>query len=340
MALLASFIGINKFIDPDIRDLAGARRDATALWALFKDTLPDIDAELIVDEQATHLGVRAALDRTLGAADTDDIVIFSFAGHGTHDHRLVLNDTSAADLENTTITMDELAQHFRDARAKIILCILDCCFSGAAPARVLESSPIPRAPTNPFYSISGKGRILIAASNFDEMSYEMPGGGHGLLTKALVDVLQDGNGSFEVQSAMSRVLQQVRISASQIGVTQTPVLLGHIEGGLTFPVLKAGPVYLSEFPEFRGVRISAPIPELSQFSIPQSVLNEWSHRFRGGLNDLQLEAINEYRILDGESLFVVAPTSSGKTFLGEMSAVKAVFKGRKAVFLLPLQSPD
>jgi hypothetical protein len=41
MALYAAFVGVDKHRDLGIRDLAGARRDATALWALFGDTLPD-----------------------------------------------------------------------------------------------------------------------------------------------------------------------------------------------------------------------------------------------------------------------------------------------------------
>src|SRR5882672_1223420 len=102
MTIRAAFIGINKHSDPDIRDLAGARRDATALWALFKDTIPDIQDQLITDNEATIENVRAALDETLGAAEPDDVVILSFAGHGTHDHRLVLHDTQIGDLDSTT----------------------------------------------------------------------------------------------------------------------------------------------------------------------------------------------------------------------------------------------
>ena len=35
MAFIANFIGIDKYADQDIRELTGAKRDATALWALF-----------------------------------------------------------------------------------------------------------------------------------------------------------------------------------------------------------------------------------------------------------------------------------------------------------------
>jgi helicase len=34
VAIKAIFVGINKHLDPAIPELSGARRDATALWAL------------------------------------------------------------------------------------------------------------------------------------------------------------------------------------------------------------------------------------------------------------------------------------------------------------------
>lgn len=338
MAIIANFIGINKYRDRDVRDLAGARRDATALWALFKDTMPEMRAQLIADGDATLDRIRAVLDQSLDAASPDDTIILSFAGHGTHDHRLVVHDTDLAALESTTIPMDEIARRFKSSKAKAILCILDCCFSGGAPARVLEDSPVPRKAENPFNAVAGKGRVLIAASNYDEVSYEMPGGGHGLLTKALLEVLQDGAEPIEIQNAMAKVMQRVRASATKIGVTQTPVLIGHIEGGLVFPVLTPGRTYLEHFPNLKGLRVSSQIEDLAAFGFPEPVLKEWSGKFKTGLNTLQLEAVNEHRILDGASLFIVAPTSSGKTFVGEMAAIKAVLEGNKAVFLLPYKA--
>lgn len=338
MATKAYFIGINKYQDPQIRDLAGATRDATTLWALFTDTISDIETHLIVDSDATVEKVKEALKETLNNSTSEDTVIFTFAGHGTHDHRLVLHDTKTDSLQETTISMTELADNFKSSSAKAILCVLDCCFSGGAPARVLEDSPIARTPVNPYQSIAGKGRILVAAANFDEESYELPGGGHGLLTKALLDVLQEGDDVIEIQSAMSQVLDQVRALAARLGVTQTPIHLGYIEGGLTFPVLKPSHNFYANFPESKGVKISNTITDLSVFGFPGEILAEWTNWFKDGLNELQLSAVNDYRILDGESLFVVAPTSSGKTFVGELSALKSVLQGNKAVFLLPYKA--
>lgn len=338
MSILATFIGIDKHVDPTIRDLFGASRDATALWCLFSDTVPNLGAKLLVDNQASIVAIRLAIKETLGLAGPDDTVILSFSGHGTRDHRLVANDTNRSSLAATTLPMQELADAFRQCRARAVLCVLDCCFSGGAPARVLEDSPVPRDPGNPLEALAGTGRILLAASNINEVAYEHPQYRHGMLTYALIQALREVDGSISVGVAMDRVLERVRADAGIMGVSQTPVLLGHVEGGLLLPGLKPGANFFRAFPEARGTKVGPAISELSVFGLPTEVLDEWAIRFRGGLNDLQLRAVNDYRILEGESLLVVAPTSSGKTFIGEMAATRAILEGRKAVFLLPYRA--
>lgn len=338
MAILASFIGIDKYLDPGVRELPGAHKDATALWALFSDTLPDIRSLPLTGKEATTEAVRAELTKTLSAATSDDIVIISYAGHGTRDHRLTAYDTAKDSYLDTTIPMAELAEKFRESKAKCIICILDCCFSGGATARVLDYSPIARDSELSLETLAGKGRILIAAANTNEVAYELPGSGHGILTKALLDVLQSSEDTINITGSMDLVMARVRAEAARIGVIQTPVLFGFIEGGLALPALRPGEKYYAAFPDARGIKIDRDIDELIKFGLPQSVLAEWKLRLNNGLNDLQLEAVNEYRILDRESLFVVAPTSSGKTFIGEMAAVQAIVSGRKAAFLLPYKA--
>ena len=43
-------------------------------------------------------------------------------------------------------------------------------------------------------------------------------------------------------------------------------------------------------------------------------------------------------MLDGNSLLVVAPTSSGQDHVGELAAIRAVTAGKKAAFLLPYRA--
>lgn len=126
--------------------------------------------------------------------------------------------------------------------------------------------------------------------------------------------------------------------ANRIGREQNPAVIGHIEGGLNLGKFEIGTNYIKEFPDRAGIRVSAKISELSAFGIPSECITAWSSRFTNGLNDLQLEAVNDYRILDEKSLFVIAPTSSGKTFIGEMGAIKAIAAGNKAIFLFPYKA--
>ena len=53
MAIGATFIGINKHLDPNIRELTGAGRDATALSAFFADSIAGLSAELLIDVETT-----------------------------------------------------------------------------------------------------------------------------------------------------------------------------------------------------------------------------------------------------------------------------------------------
>jgi replicative superfamily II helicase len=338
MTILATFIGIDKHLDPDIPDLTGARRDALALWALFSDTISEIQGRLLTDNEATVDAIRGALDETLGVAGSDDVVILSFSGHGTKDHRLVASDTARQDLTGTTIPMAELSERFKKSKAKAILCILDCCFSGGAPARVLEDSPTARDPAVTLQELAGKGRILIAAANIKELAYELPNIRHGILTKALMDVFQSLEGPINVSESMGPVMERVRAEAARIGIVQTPVMFGYVEGGFTIPQLRPGKLFYSAFPEATGVKITQALQDLSVFGLPIGIIDEWAQQFRQGLNQLQLEAVNEYRILNGKSLLVVAPTSSGKTFIGELAALRAITESRKAVFLLPYKA--
>lgn len=101
MAVKAIFVGINRYLDPAIAELSGARRDAMALWALFTDTIEGLAARRLVDEEATHSEVSDAILGTLEGAHEDDVIVITFAGHGSPGGRLVLSDTDATDLPGT-----------------------------------------------------------------------------------------------------------------------------------------------------------------------------------------------------------------------------------------------
>ncbi|KPL00296.1 MAG: hypothetical protein AMJ90_08450 [candidate division Zixibacteria bacterium SM23_73_2] len=80
------------------------------------------------------------------------------------------------------------------------------------------------------------------------------------------------------------------------------------------------------------------ITKLTRYGIPQKVIDSWKRIQGGKLLPLQKEALTRYRLLEGESLLISAPTSSGKTFCGELAAVVNIFHRKKVVFLVPLKA--
>ncbi|MDO9178707.1 MAG: DEAD/DEAH box helicase [Agitococcus sp.] len=338
MAIKAVFVGINRHLDPMIPELGGATRDATALWALFSDTIDGLAARLLLDEAATHAEVTQAILGVLVAAQPDDVIVISFAGHGSPDGSLVVFDTDPANLAGTAVSMTDLAEAFKATKARAVLCILDCCFSGHAPARVLETVARPRS-AFALTDIHGEGRILLAACAANEAAWEQPGTGHGLLTHAVISAWADcPHPSVSFPEIAGEIIRLARVEAERIYVTQTPVFLGNIQGGLVFPKLKRGDNYAAAFPACAIQQMSGAFAEFGAYGFPPEVVEQWTTDFPDGLNTLQLKAVNEFGVLAGRSLLVVAPTSSGKTMVGELAAIQAVSSGKKAAFLLPYRA--
>lgn len=60
-----------------------------------------------------------------------------------------------------------------------------------------------------------------------------------------------------------------------------------------------------------------------EWFFPETLVAAWAGAIPS-LNALQLDAINEFGVLAGNQLVVSAPTSSGKTMIGELAALRAV----------------
>ena len=84
------------------------------------------------------------------------------------------------------------------------------------------------------------------------------------------------------------------------------------------------------------------IKDLKNYGIPSYILNIWEKHYSPYLLPLQEDAVRNYGVLDynkNQNLLVIAPTSSGKSFIGEMSALSQVIHHKKIIYLVPLRSP-
>ncbi|HOD96025.1 MAG TPA: DEAD/DEAH box helicase [Candidatus Hydrogenedentes bacterium] len=80
------------------------------------------------------------------------------------------------------------------------------------------------------------------------------------------------------------------------------------------------------------------ITELGGYGIPASLISQWRTLQGEKLLPLQEKALRNFGLFEEGNLLVQAPTSSGKTFVGELAAVRAALAGKKSAFLLPLKA--
>jgi helicase len=322
------FMGVNRHASAEISELRFAEADATSLHALFSDTL-GAGAELLVGERTTRSEIQSRFE-ALSDCGSDDVVVVSFSGHGGETHELVTYDAEIDDLASTCIPLSALTEWFSAIPARHLVCVLDYCFSGAMGAKVLTLDALPRDLRSEDVELSamaGDGRLILTASTAQQPAWEYTRLGHGLLTHHLLEALQgapevsDGN-RLPVLAVMQHVTRRVIDTAAGFAREQEPTLRGRLDGELSWPIMRRGNAWRAAFPDHAAASVSAEIASLAVHRFPGALLDVWRADIPT-LNELQQTAINDFGLLDGEHLLVTAPTSSGKTLVGELRPSRA-----------------
>lgn len=78
--------------------------------------------------------------------------------------------------------------------------------------------------------------------------------------------------------------------------------------------------------------------QLARYDVPPEIISLWQEQESETLLPLQELAVKRHGLFDGGNLLIQAPTSSGKTFIGEMAALQTAMRRKKAVYLVPLKA--
>ncbi len=193
----ALIIGINKYSNAP--RLNYAVEDAEAINSLLIDffNFPEQNVEMLLDEEATLIGIKRALrDLSENAKERDRVLIY-FAGHGETDalaaggergYLLPINGDKD-DLYLTALPMDEIKNFSNMTAAKDVLFLMDACYSGLlGMTRGLKSQ------TNFTLEKMSRGgsRQVITAGQKGELAIEKPEWGHSAFAKNLIKGLKDG----------------------------------------------------------------------------------------------------------------------------------------------------
>ena len=218
----AVVIGIDQYRDPAVSSLRYATADAEAVFRFLttRGGVKPGNARLLLNNQATQRAIREALgDFLRQKALKDDEVIIYYAGHGTTEpdqsaegaiaKYLVPWDADPGKLFSSAIPMEEIDRVFGRVAARKVLLIQDTCFSGGAGGRTFLAKGLAVRSTNLtdrfLQDLSQKeGRMILTASDVNQVSQEDPALGHGIFTHFLLEALGgaadlDGDGAITVR---------------------------------------------------------------------------------------------------------------------------------------------
>jgi len=145
------------------------------------------------------------------------------------------------------------------------------------------------------------------------------------------------SGKLPIYRLLDYVTGRVTAAAHQIGRPQNPAFRGTMDGAVTWPIFVPGARYFAAFPDRAPAKVSNDIRSLEAVGFPPALVSAWAAPIPS-LNALQVEAVNDFGVLNGQHLVVTAPTSSGKTMVGELAALRNVLDRKRAIFLLPLKA--
>ena len=210
-------------------DLPVTIRDANAIADLILDptrcAYPKNQVRLLTGEGARRENIITSLNWLAESAGEKDTVILYYSGHGieTPDFFLVPYGFDRKELEDTAISGKAFTDLLRNIESRKLLVLLDCCHAGGqAEVKDAVKSPLPASFMNELRS--SKGRVIIASSRKDELSWT--GRSYSQFTRAILEALA-GYGAFE-EDGFSRVLDLAlyagRVVPERTGSKQHPII--------------------------------------------------------------------------------------------------------------------
>ena len=248
-------IGINKY--KNFPSLKYAVNDAREFYRYLTEVnqVPKDHVWLILDEEATLDKFRSTLGTVLRrSAGKDDTVIIFLAGHGATEQDpsspdgdglekyILPYNADPKDLYASALPMSEVARIFQRISSERLVFIGDTCYSGASGGRTIFAGGTRANVSGAFLErlSQGKGRVIITASDANEVSAEKDELKHGVFTYYFLEGLRgkadlDKDGVITVDELYRYVSMKVPPATGQ---NQHPVMKGETTGQIVLGVVK------------------------------------------------------------------------------------------------------
>jgi uncharacterized caspase-like protein len=186
MRKVAFLVGNDTFPkDPSIPLLHFTQNDACELGAILADKeICGFETKLYLNR--TSREVLTDLEQISGELESDDTILFYYAGHGRvrKDNQLYLysKDTIIASLGATSIRARDVLAFLQESFARRRVLILDCCQSGAI-GRAFSQFRGDDVESSLAALADSFGCYILTASTAIQLAEEREKDGHGVYTK-------------------------------------------------------------------------------------------------------------------------------------------------------------
>ena len=166
----ALLIATGNYDEPGLRRLRSPVRDADGLGDVLRDhEIGDFVVQMVVD--ARHHEINRSIEAFFRDRGRHDVLLLHMSCHGIKSDNgelyFAARDTNRNLLASTAVSADFLRSQMACCRAKSIVLLLDCCYSGAF---------IPGAKGDPTVyvrdELAGHGRAVLTATNRTEYAWE------------------------------------------------------------------------------------------------------------------------------------------------------------------------
>ncbi|WP_116124274.1 caspase family protein [Lewinella sp. IMCC34183] len=215
--------------------------DAYQFYAFLKSieggALTDEQVKVLIDEDATHENILAALHDTYRKADENDVILFYFSGHGLPGSFLPVD----YDGERNALAHADVHAALAESRSRHKVVIADACHSGSLAARGVGGNT---GMLTDYYSALTNAQAstaLMMSSRGEEISMEDGGLRSGVFSHYLIRGMKgeaDANkdGMVSIEELFTYVHREVR---GYTGNLQTPTLTGNYDRNMPVSVTRA-----------------------------------------------------------------------------------------------------
>lgn len=253
----ALIVGIATYKDTKIPKLNYTTHDAQAIFDLLVN--PDIagfkkeNIKFFLDGEATLFNIKDAISNWLFKnAKEDSIVFIFFAGHGgVEEDRLGIEKDNLAkyllpydaDFGNffaSALSNSDFNRLLLSIKSKRLVVFMDSCYSGGVSEKKARDVKIVEDPYEKM--AEGEGRLVIAASQPDQRSFEDENLSHGIFTYHLIEALKgnadlDNDGYVTAMELYKYLSETVTKTARRLaGGVQEPILRGDLKTDFTLTV--------------------------------------------------------------------------------------------------------